>query len=381
VITIRAKVAFFGGVTLVYATILLYSNFLQFPLYGDELHFWPTTLSLFNDGLPSLEQLRTYNELNTPLPFLIFGTAEHFFHGGIVVGRVINLLFSIALVLLIGAAGRFSLHSALCIAGLVVFPYFLGVSTHLYTDITAVTFTVAGVALFLNKRHGLSALFFVLGIACRQYVIAFPVAIFAYDLTNRIASNQLKWDWSWIAPLLACLSLGGWYLFFGAMAPQTALHGQNIVISRWYPDHGLYFLTCIGLFFVVIEMVFFRSFADIKDVTIWKVGIALIVSVLFYLFPPVVNVNTITDTMGYLDRGVRLILDDSGRMILFWALAMLACLRFRPFSFVGMLLYANSILMIKAHVGWDKYALPLLAVLWLLKSADRFDLTPEQLVD
>jgi hypothetical protein len=26
-----------------------------------------------------------------------------------------------------------------------------------------------------------------------------------------------------------------------------------------------------------------------------------------------------------------------------------------------------------AHVAWDKYALPMLATLWLLKSADRLD--------
>jgi hypothetical protein len=33
------------------------------------------------------------------------------------------------------------------------------------------------------------------------------------------------------------------------------------------------------------------------------------------------------------------------------------------------MLYGNAILMAKAHVAWEKYALLLLAVLWLLKAA------------
>jgi hypothetical protein len=37
------------------------------------------------------------------------------------------------------------------------------------------------------------------------------------------------------------------------------------------------------------------------------------------------------------------------------------------------MLYANAVLLACAHVAWDKYALPMLATLWLLKSADRLD--------
>jgi hypothetical protein len=59
--------------------------------------------------------------------------------------------------------------------------------------------------------------------------------------------------------------------------------------------------------------------------------------------------------------------------MLFWALATLAALRLRPLSIGGLMLYANAVLLACAHVAWDKYALPMLATLWLLKSADRLD--------
>ena len=72
-------------------------GFLRFPLQADETHFWPTTIYLFQDGFPSLDRLRSYNELNTPLPFLIFGAVEYYFHFGVVAGRAINLLTSLLL--------------------------------------------------------------------------------------------------------------------------------------------------------------------------------------------------------------------------------------------------------------------------------------------
>ena len=81
--------------------------------------------------------------------------------------------------------------------------------------------------------------------------------------------------------------------------------------------------------------------------------------------------------MGYLDRAARLIVNDQGRVALFWGLAMLTCFRFSLRSLSGIMLYLNAALMVAAHVAWDKYALPLLAVLWLLKAAGQID-EPEQ---
>ena len=77
--------------------------------------------------------------------------------------------------------------------------------------------------------------------------------------------------------------------------------------------------------------------------------------------------------MGYMDKAIRLVTGDTGRIIIFWGLAMLTCLRFAPLSLPGILIYLNAGLMIAAHVAWDKYALPMIAVLWLLKASDRLE--------
>jgi hypothetical protein len=366
------RIYFFGALAVVFLALLIGCDFLRFPIRADELHFWPASVALFQNGLPTLAQLRTYNELSTPLPFLIFGGLEYVFHGGIAVGRAINMASSFLTLVIIGALGNFSLRALLCAAGLVLFPYFVLVGTHLYTDPLAVLCTVAGVALYLRGWPWESTVCFVIGIACRQYVVAFPLALFARELAVvQIRLRRVEFTGELLASAIAALSLAGWYLFFGGFAPEAALHAQNLAAGRLYPEHGLYFLTCIGLYFVVLECILFRSVAPLLAPGPSAIGLAAAVSVLFLFFPPVENINPPVPTMGYFDIAARSVLPMPARVALFWALAIIACLRLRPFSAGGLMLYANAALLACAHVAWDKYALPMLATLWLLKSADR----------
>jgi hypothetical protein len=370
--TLRTRLIFFAATAAVFLVVLIASNFLRFPVRRDELHFWPTSLALFQNGFPSIEQLRTYNELNTPFPFLVFGGLEYIFHGGIVVGRAINLASSFLIILLVGVAGDFSRRSLLCAAGLFLFPYFLLVGIHLYTDTLAVLFTVAGITLYLRRWHWLACVCFIVGIACRQYIIAFPLALFAHELVSRLCSRRIVIDAELLSPAIAALSLAGWYLFFGAAAPQPALQAQDVAVGRFFPEHGLYFLTCIGLYFVLPECVLFRSVACLLRPEPASIAMAAAISVLFWFVPPLENVS-IVPTMGYFDIAVRAVLPMPARLVLFWLLAVLACLRLPPRSLGGLMLYANAAMMTGAHLAWDKYALPMLAALWLLQSADQID--------
>lgn len=367
------RICFFGAVAVVFFALLVAFNFLRFPVRADELHFWPTSVALFQNGFPTLPQLRSYNELSTPLPFLIFGGLEHIFHGGIGVGRAVNMASSLAILLIIGAASNFSLRALLCVAGLLVCPYFALVGTHLYTDSLAILFSVAGVALYLRGRSWGSAACFIVGIACRQYIVAFPLALFAHEIFVETRLERFALSSKFIAPAIAVVSLAGWYLFFGDFAPQIALRAQNLTAGRLFPEHGLYFLACIGLYFVVLECILFRSVAPLLAPTRGTIAIAAAVTLLFLFFPPLENVNPPVATMGYLDTAARFVLPTPARLALFWALAILAVLRLRPLSTGGLMLYANVALLACAHVAWDKYALPMLAALWLLKSADRLD--------
>jgi hypothetical protein len=369
-----ARAYLFVGIALIYVGVLIALDFLRFPLRADEQHFWPTTLWFFHDGLPTLSELRSYDELSTPLPFLLFGAIAHFTGSGIVVARVVDFVLSAGFVLLIGAVGRFSLWSGLCALGLIACPYFLAVSTHYYTDMITVAFVGIGLAFHLAKRPFWSGFWFILAIACRQYAVAFPVAILMSNISDAVVTRSARVNSCQVAMMIAIISLGAWYAFFGGPVPQGALASQAVSeVARWYPAHGLYFLACVGLYFVVVEIVIFRSLSGIARPTWIQLLIAVAMVALFYAFPPSHNVNGGFATMGYMDKAARFLLGDGERIALFCALALLSCLRFTPLSLAGTMLYSNAALMIAAPVAWDKYALPLLACFWLLKSAGRLD--------
>jgi hypothetical protein len=339
------------------------AGLLSFPLIGDEPHFWNASQWLFADGLPSLKKLRTYNELATPLTFLIFGSIDYLSHAGIAAGRAINIAASLGTLAIIFGSSRSKGASALAVIGLLLCPYFLYVSPLLYTDAIPIFFTVAGIHFAFRRRHAASASFLILGIACRQYVVAFPVALLIHSYLKAIMGRG-RWE-SNVSNWVSIASLIGWIIFFGGPGPSTGVVEQNIQTGKLHPDHGLYFLTAIGAYYVAVEFLIFRKIRC--QTTSPRLIIAGIVFLTFLVFPPFGNV-VITDTMGYLDKAFRLLVPDWLRMFGFLVLAILTCLRFEPFSLSGLIVYSNATLLMFPHIAWDKYALPALATLWLLRN-------------
>jgi hypothetical protein len=72
--------------------------------------------------------------------------------------------------------------------------------------------------------------------------------------------------------------------------------------------------------------------------------------------------------MGYLDVAARTLLTDPWRMVVFCSLAILACWRFRRWDLMSALVFVNAATLLKAHIAWDKYALPTLVALWYMRA-------------
>ena len=73
--------------------------------------------------------------------------------------------------------------------------------------------------------------------------------------------------------------------------------------------------------------------------------------------------------MGVLDRVATLVLHDAVRVMFFYGLAFLAAYRFMSWDFDALLVITSTCLAIAAPIAWDKYALPLLVVLWYMRGA------------
>jgi hypothetical protein len=354
----------------IYAAYVASLGGLTFPLSGDGIHFWQTTLDYFShSALPSASALGSYNELNTPLPFVVWGALEYWFHQGIWVPRALNLVLSVAVVSLIAwPAGVWSPRRTLAAAGLLLCPYYLFVSVRIYTDMPAVFCAVLGLWAYLEKRSSLSAMFFILAIASRQFMVAFPVAILANELAR--GDGTRSWP-ALMASVLAAASLVGWGLFFRGIAPPAAIDAHEIAtanLTTLIPRNGLYLLSCAGLYFALPASVFFwRDRSGRPGRAMLATGAAIVV--LFVIFPPFANQNPFTPQMGLVDRLMHAAgLPAVVRVSVLCVFAVAAIWSVWGDRLALWLTAANALVMLKAPETWDKYALPLLAGLWLLTS-------------
>ena len=375
----RKRLAFVVAVAAVYGCVVLGMNGLCFEPRKDEVHFWPTSLEFSKRAVPTADDLRSYHELNTPLPFLMFGWLERGFHGGITAGRFLNLGLSVIIVCIIGMPKDANgWRSVLAAIGLVAFPYYLGVSIHLYTDSLAAFFVLLGLVAHRQSRQWVAAVCFVLAISSRQYMVAFPAAVLLFEVSaswpRLLDPASLK---RWLPHLVASMSILGWFALFGGPAPRAALESQPVATAstlRLFPSHGLYFLSCVGAYFVIPELVLFR-WQPLRERATQKrnVAIAIGLGVLFLAFPTLGNVDYPIPTMGFLDKAARSVLSDPLRVCVFYFLALVACVRFSRVDLDGVLVYVNALIMLKAHIGWDKYVLPLLVALWYLRARETRD--------
>jgi hypothetical protein len=204
----QQKFLFLLGITIIYIALIFWLHLLQEQNYGDEYHFWKASLIFSHRLLPSIDDLRNYGELNTPLPFIIFGGLEYLFHQGIFAGRLLNLILSLIIAFIIGWPSQDRRGRAiLCFIGLLMCPSYLWYSGHLYTDPIACFCLLLGFVSYVHHRHLLSSIAFILAIASRQYLLAFPVAIAIYEfmfaMTQVKTLRSISWaaQWRWFAPL------------------------------------------------------------------------------------------------------------------------------------------------------------------------------------
>lgn len=371
------RLSFLLAVALVYLVVFFLFKQLKFSPYvdADEKHFWPTSLLFSRSPIPSLELLRNYAEVNTPLPFIIFGYLEYLFHGGVFVGRLLNFVLSFLMICMVGMPTRKRDKTpVLAACGLLLFPYYLRTSIYLYTDIIAAFFVFIGFWLYTRSYHVLSSISFTLAIASRQFMLAFPVALAIYELAScwrvgyRISGR-------WLAPLVAASTILGWIWLFSSPVPQTGMverHVSTHQVSSIFPEYSLYFLSCIGLYFVIPEFILFRRSTNLWNLFTRKnVFIAVGMLWLFIIFSPLHTTGLLAP--GLLNRTAKFFLNDFLQVALFYVLALLACVRFSRINLAFWLLLSNCGIMIKAPMIWDKYALPLLIVFWYLKSIKALD--------
>lgn len=372
---IRAP-AFLLAIGLVYVATFVVADALRFEPVKDEIHFLESA-KLFA-GPFGTKELRSYPEVVTPLALLAWGTLERLTGSALWTGRALNLLLSFGLVCLVACSTPAAWpRGALAAAGLLLFPYTLPLSVHLYTDVMGAVFATAGTYAVARRRPVLAFVALAAAIATRQYLVQIPAALLAAEGLAWIRGDSARWK-TVAATAAATATLGGWVLFFGGLAPQAGLDlwvprypAPMLEPSSFIVHQGLYALVGIGAYFVVLEALLFREIPS-RDSLLRPRNLvaAVLLAALFAIDPPVL---TSSHPGGPLGRASRILLPapdfDALRVALYFPLALLAAVRFsRRFDAAFWIVAAGVVIAMKQQIPWEKYLLPTLSSLWVLRA-------------
>jgi hypothetical protein len=366
----------------VYLATFALADGLRFGPVKDEIHFLDSA-RIFASPFGA-EELRGYPEVVTPLALVLWGQLERLTGAGLWAGRFLNLALSFGLVCLVAFA-RPPLwpRGALAAVGLLLFPYTLPLSVHLYTDLMAAAFAGLGTLAVVRRKPLLAFAALSAAIATRQYLVQIASALAAASAIEWIRGDRGRWKLV-LAAGAATASLGGWIWFFGGLAPRAGLDAwiprypaPMLDTSTFILHYGLYALTGVGAYFVVLEALLFRELpARSALLRPRHLAIAVALAALFFVDPPIL---TSGHPGGPLGRVALILLPAPGfdpvRAAVYYVLALLAVVRFSARLDASFwIVAAGTVLSMKQQIPWEKYLLPTLSSLWLLRAAG--DLRP-----
>jgi hypothetical protein len=360
-----------------YFATFLAADGLRFDPVKDELHFHESALAFARPF--GVEALRSYPEVVTPLALVTWGMLERATGDGLWSGRLLNLALSSALVCLVAfARPRLWPRGALAAVGFLVFPYTLPLSVHLYTDIMAATLAGLGTWALLRNRPVMTFFGFAAAIGTRQYLVQIAAAFAIRDALAWWRGGGEHWKTA-LSAGAAAASLGAWVLFFGGLAPRPGLEvwipryaAPMLEASSFVVHHGLYYLTGLGVYFVLVEWLLFRLPPPWRGLSPPRALIlAALLGAFFLLDPPFL---TPSHPGGPIGRISRILLPspawDAVRVSIYYLLALLAIVRFsRRLDAAFWVVVFGVALAMKQQLPWEKYLLPTLAALWMLRSA------------
>jgi DIE2/ALG10 family len=377
---------FWAGVSIVF-------NPFEMALHVDEARFIHTSELFSKSWIPSVETLRNYPELNTPLIFIIWGWGVKIFGSHLWVGRIFNLCLGFLITLLFLSYKNTPKTPFLkTLLGVLCFPYFLFCAIYMYTDMMAVFLLLLAVIFYLRKSHLWAGILFSLAVFTRQYLIIFAAALVIYEIIqnyikypNVVLGTKQLWKnrgfyWPYLLPVL---TLVAWIAFLGAPAPKAEMATQNYstnVLGSYNIINMLYGIASAGAFCVVLEAVFFSD--TIKSnfkITPLNLTALSIYTVLFVVYAPlkqhyvyIYGTDFVIQNMGALHFGMRKITALFGSYATFfeqtgyWILGALCCIRmFKKIDLLAVFALFHFILLTKTFWAWDKYNLPLVLLFWL----------------
>ena len=263
---------------------------LKRPHWGDEEHF-VRTIRLFGEEI-SLNTLKHYNEMSTPLPFLayalwgrIFGFETHVLRIlSVIIALLTYLLFHRFLFLLFQEP-KIPFLTAVFLA---VHPYMVGFSIFVFTDMLPILLLIVACIAVVKRNaigFGLAAAGMLL---CRQHFIFLPMAAGSFYLLSFLGNGKETHPKGWAtrrmlpASILSLVPLGLLFLIWQGFSPDNERKVS-------YLGDGFYFHPSYLTLYVCLLFVYLIPIVAVRWRWIYGNGRILvgsfIISWLYWLFP------------------------------------------------------------------------------------------------
>lgn len=368
----------------IYFSMLIFFG-INKPVWHDENHF-VDTINYFGET-PLFQALHNYDEMSTPLPFILFSLWGKIFGFHLISLRILSLFLASATYWLLYLF--FSKHliksTALFLTIFIALnPYFIGASIFVFTDMTAILFMVLAFVALYNK----SPLLLLLGLSgallSRQYfAFLIPSFFIFYFLKFLNEDNKLNSLQNILAVLLSCIPLMVLFIYWGSTCPDNTV--KKLFMNNVYQFHfnSLFLYSAqIVLYTIPISIVCNWNLYKNKK----SILISALLSVAYFLNPIEVSPSALLinrSTVGYLNRAIELIkirgLSQfvfyagflfSIPVIIHWITVFIRKLKTKDFDIdflLIMTMFSFLVVMPFSYLIWEKYFIPVLpTVMYLL---------------
>lgn len=389
--TYRRSFLFFLLLLFLLQIIIIYAIKLNRPIYGDEVHFVPTVLFLGKNL--TLQTIKHYPEMNTPLGFVLYGLWGRAFGFELPILRTLSIILAIityiAMHRLFFTIFNDSLISVLSTIFIAVNPYMIGLNIFVYTDMLGILFLVTACLAIYHNRWALFMISSAAAVLCRQYLIFLTASALMYYFFQFCKDRNhlaLKMMLSGIVSLIPFLCL---VLLWKGLGPDNDLRRINLSGGfSYHPSFLTLYISQMFIYLLPVVLICWRSFFRSRTV----LGICLLISPIYWLFPvrpSKVLIDADIHTVGFLHRTLRYLFnntfyEDVGFYLLFYfglailiyfvrdTLKMWKQKDFNYFFFLYLSIFMFLLVQPFSYISWEKYFMPIMPLIAIQILRTRF---------
>ncbi len=352
--------------------------------WGDEWHF-QNTIKRFGTEI-SLETLQHYEEMSTPLPFVVYALWGRVFGFDLFHLRILSVLIALItyiafhrlLFLTVSDKNIVFFGAAL----LAVQPYMIGFSIFVYTDMLAILFLILSVTAHVRRRPVLFAAAMALALLSRQYIAFFTLAAGLFYMGEILAARKRSSVGMLLGCVVSLIPYGLLILLWGGPSPDSSLRVRYLEEGFFYHPSVLTLYICLlFVYHFPLAVVYLREFYS--NYKVWLVS--LLASVFYIIYPigpskPSVDVGI--PTVGLFHRLLDYLFSGTKAVhvvfylcfvlavpILIWILRDAAHRyhknRFDLALFLNLGIIVFFVVMPFSYLGWEKYFMLILPLVML----------------